>query len=125
MWAVRQDRTGCGHAEVEFGRIELGVGMRRWSSAGSNWVWAVRQDRTGCGHAQVEFSRIELGVGMHRWSSAGSNWVWAFTGGVRPNWVWACTGGVQQDRTGCEHAEVEFGRIELGVSMHRWISAGY
>jgi peptidyl-tRNA hydrolase len=40
-------------AEVEFGRLKLGVGMYRWSSAVSNWVW-------------VEFSRIELSVGMDR-----------------------------------------------------------
>ena len=58
MWActggVWQSRTGCGHAQVEFGSLELGVGMRRW----------IRQSRTGCGHGQVEFGRIELGVGM-------------------------------------------------------------
>jgi hypothetical protein len=68
VWAcrggVRQARTGCGHVQVEFGSLELGVGMYRQSSAGSNWVWAYRggvwQDRTGCGHAEVEFSRIEL-----------------------------------------------------------------
>jgi hypothetical protein len=67
VWACRVgDQTGCG----QFDRIELGVGMDRWSSARSNWVWAwtggVRQDRTGCGLAEVEFGRIELGLGMDR-----------------------------------------------------------
>jgi peptidyl-tRNA hydrolase len=102
---------------VEFGRIELGVGMQRWSSAESNWVWAwtgrilqaqtgqrwssagsnwvrggVRQAQTGCGHAQVEFGRLELGVGVQ----------------------------VElQSRTGCGHVQVEFSRIELSVGMDR------
>ena len=41
----------CEHAEVEFDRLELGVGMQRWSSKVSKWVRAcrggVRQCRSG------------------------------------------------------------------------------
>ena len=34
--------TGCGHAEVGFNSLELGVGMQRWGLTALNWVWACR-----------------------------------------------------------------------------------
>jgi hypothetical protein len=63
VWAcrgeVRQPRTGCGHAEMGFDSLELGLSMQWW---GSTVVWAcrggVRQPQTGCDHAEVKFDSL-------------------------------------------------------------------
>jgi hypothetical protein len=78
--------TGCGHAEVRFDSLELGVGfdslglgvgMQRWGLKALNWMWAQRWgltlnwvwSRRGGVDAEVGFNSLELGVGMQRWGS--------------------------------------------------------
>ena len=75
VWAcrggVRQPGTGCGHAEVGFDSLELGVGLQRWGST----ALGVGMQRWG----------LTLGVGMQRWGSTALNWVWACRGVVYLN----------------------------------------
>ena len=71
VWAcrggVRQPRTGCGHAEVGFDSLELGVGMQRWGSTAMNWVWAGWTALKWVWEYRGGFHSLELHAHMQRW----------------------------------------------------------